>query len=131
MRLLLDTHIWLWSLLDRTRLSRRTARHLGRPDVETWISPITICEILTLVDKGRLSLEPNAPDWISAARKRSPVRDASLTLEVAAELPNVLLRHRDPADRLIAATARAYDLTLVTADENLLRGRGFQVLANE
>jgi PIN domain nuclease of toxin-antitoxin system len=42
----------------------------------------------------------------------------------------VRVEHEDPADRFLAATADVYDLTLVTADERLLRGRGFRTLAN-
>jgi len=43
---------------------------------------------------------------------------------------SVNLAHRDPADRFLAATARVFDLTLVTADDNLIRGKGYRVLAN-
>ena len=53
-----------------------------------------------------------------------------MTHEVALETERVVLPHYDPADRFLAATAKAYGLTLVTADENLLGGSGYAVLPN-
>ena len=58
----------------------------------------------------------------------SPFREAPLTHEVALASDAVVLPHRDPADTFLAATAKVYDLTLVTADENLLKGKGYSVL---
>jgi PIN domain nuclease of toxin-antitoxin system len=59
-----------------------------------------------------------------------PFREAPLTHEVALASDAVALPHRDPADTFLAATAKVYDLTLVTADENLLRGKGYPVLSS-
>ncbi|MEP6716205.1 MAG: type II toxin-antitoxin system VapC family toxin [Terriglobia bacterium] len=129
LKLLLDTHVWLWSLLDPARVPRRIARALVAARTEVWISPVTTWETLTLCRKGRLSLEPDPRTWIAAAREAWPVHDAPLTHDVALATDLVKLPHRDPADRFLAATARAYGLTLVTADENLLQGSGFQVLS--
>jgi len=54
-----------------------------------------------------------------------------LTHEVALASEAVVLPHRDPADTFLAATAKVYDLTLVTADENLSRGKGYSVLVSQ
>jgi PIN domain nuclease of toxin-antitoxin system len=130
MKLLLDTHIWLWSIGDPSRLSRRVAKALANSGNELWLSPISIWEVLLLRRKGRLALLPDTATWMAAALSHGPVKEAPLTQDVAMETDNIVLAHGDPADRFLAATARTYGLTLVTADDNLLRGSGYQALAN-
>jgi PIN domain nuclease of toxin-antitoxin system len=130
MKLLLDTHIWLWSSLEPARLSRRVAKVLGNPANELWVSPVSTWEILGLCRKGRIVLKPDAATWIAAACSEVPLKEAPLTHEVALETERVVMPHHDPADRFLAATAKTYGLTLVTADENLLSGSGYLVLAN-
>ena len=55
MRLLLDTHIWLWSRLEPDRLSRRVSRELQNPANGLWLSPFSLLETLILSEKGRLN----------------------------------------------------------------------------
>lgn len=130
MRLLLDTHIWVWSRAEPGRLSGTVAQALENEASELWLSPLSIGEVLLLVEKGRLLLRPTAEDWIRAAMATASIREAPLTSEVALATREIRLPHRDPVDHLLAATARVFDLTLVSADEHVLHGRGFHVLAN-
>jgi PIN domain nuclease of toxin-antitoxin system len=130
MRLLLDTHIWVWSALDRSRLSGRLIAALENPQNELWLSPISLWEILTLCEKKRLTLCPNPQAWIANALHAIPMREAPVTYQVAEETARVQLPHRDPADRFLVATARVFDLTLVTADQQLIHARQVPVLAN-
>jgi PIN domain nuclease of toxin-antitoxin system len=130
MRLLLDTHIWVWSALDRGRLSARLTATLENPTHELWLSPISLWEVLTLSQKQRLTLYPNPQAWITNALDAIPMREAQVTYQVAQETARVQLPHRDPADRFLVATARVFDLTLVTADEQLLKARQVPVLGN-
>ena len=129
-KLLLDTHIFLWSLLEPTRLSERVAAELQNPLNELWLSPIVIWEVLILAERGRVTLEPDAATWIRRACRAVPLREAPVNHEVAIQSRAVDLAHQDPADRFLAATALVYDLTLVTADERLLRSRQIASLAN-
>jgi PIN domain nuclease of toxin-antitoxin system len=69
-------------------------------------------------------------DWVETALSRVPMRDAPLSREVAIRSRSVHLDHEDPADRFLAATADVFELTLVTADDRVLRGRGFRTLTN-
>jgi PIN domain nuclease of toxin-antitoxin system len=128
MKLLLDTHILIWTIANPARLSRRAAKVMADSRNELWISPVTTWEILFLHRKGRLHLKDGPVAWISAALSRMPFREAPLTHEVALASDAVVLPHRDPADTFLAATAKVYDLTLVTADDNLLKGKGYSVL---
>lgn len=121
MKLLLDTHIWLWSVLEPEHLTRRVAKALEDKSNELWLSPISAWELMVLVEKGRLVLDRPPARWIADVCGTVPLRDAPLTRHVAIESRHLLLSHHDPADRFIAATAKVYDLTLVTSDAHLLQ----------
>ncbi len=130
MKLLLDTHIWVWSVLDPGRLSARVARQLVNPENEIWLSAVSVWELRLLHDKGRLKLMPDAVSWIQDNLTRLNIREAPLTFEVALAISSLNLPHNDPADGFIAATAKVFGLTLVTADEQLARLRDIDVLPN-
>jgi PIN domain nuclease of toxin-antitoxin system len=129
-KLLLDTHIWLWSQLEPARLCSRVRRELSDSTNEIWLSPVSVWEALLLAEAGRVRLQDAPAVWVERTLRAAPVREAGLTHAVAIESRNVRLPHQDPADRFLAATARVYGLTLVTADEHLIRARDVPTLAN-
>lgn len=129
MKLLLDTHIWIWSQLEPKKVRPRTIKTLTEAS-EIWFSPITTWEILTLCRKKKLALDMDPATWFAAARASAGAREAPITEAVVAATTLVSLAHDDPADRFLAATARVYDLTLVTSDDKLLRGTGFRIFEN-
>ena len=131
MKLLLDTHILLWSLLEPPRLSKRIAAELESAANELWISPLTVWEVLTLAEKGRVILEPDAVTWIRNVFRAIPFKEAVLNNEIAIQSRSLALSHQDPVDRFLAASAVVHDLTLVTADDRLLRSRDFATLPNK
>lgn len=130
LKLLLDTHIWLWALLEPDRIASRLARRLEDQANELWLSPMSIWEALLLAKRGRIEVSGDGPDWVRQALHAMPVRDATLTREVALASRSVDVPHEDPADRFIAASAIVYELTLVTADRRLLRSQHYRSLAN-
>ncbi len=132
MNLLLDTHVWVWSHSEPERLTKRVTAALSDRSNDLWLSPISIWEFLLLAERGRLQPQGrlSAVDWVEAALARFPMQEAALTRDVALRSRVVRVEHEDPADRFLAATAEVYELTLVTADERLLRGKGFRKLAN-
>ena len=119
MKLLLDTHVWLWALHDPSRLSHRVRDVLRNPANELWLSPVSTWEALLLNAKGKIRLPANLADWLTAAT--APMREAPLTQEIVLIAQQLPLPQRDPADRFLAATAQLMDLTLVTTDDSLLR----------
>lgn len=131
MKLLLDTHIWLWGLLEPERLTPAVAAALEAPDSELWLSPVSIWETLVLAAKGKITLHSDPADWVERQLRAMPMNDAQLKREVAILSRQVDLPHQDPADRFLAATALVYDLTLVTADRRLLASPTWSVLAND
>lgn len=127
MRLLLDTHIWLWGLREPNRLVPRTLSELRDTTNEIWLSPISIWEALLLHTKGKIHLSVNLDEWL--AESTAGLREAPLTHEIAL-VAHKLNLHEDPADRFLAATAKVLGLTLVTADERLLESGHIRTLAN-
>ncbi|MDJ0764939.1 MAG: type II toxin-antitoxin system VapC family toxin [Myxococcota bacterium] len=130
MKLLLDTHIFLWSLLKPQKLSREVARELESETSELWLSPITTWEVSILAEKGRISLRDAPFSWIRQVLKTVAFIEAPMNHEVALRSREISLEHQDPADRFLAATAIVYDLTLVTSDERLLKCSEIQTLPN-
>ena len=128
MRLLLDTHIWLWSLREPQRLSRRIARELDNPENELWLSPVSTWEALLLYAKGRIEIPGDLAEWLALATQN--LREAPLTHEIVLAAHQLRFPHLDPADRFLAATAQILDLTLVTADTRLLGLGEIRTLAN-
>jgi len=128
LKLLLDTHIWLWSLGEPRRLSRRVQQELQNRDNELWLSPISTWEAVLLNAKGRIRLRGNLSFWLE--RATASFREAPLTREIVQAAHQLPLPHPDPADRFLGATAQALRLTLVTADERLLGLGDIATLAN-
>lgn len=130
MRLLLDTHIWRWSLSSPEKLGRHLRAALARRGTEIWLSPISAWELLVLAERGRIRLAPEPRQWVASALERTPAHEAPLNHQVAVRSREVLPDHDDPADRFLVATALVYELTLVTADDALIRARPCPILAN-
>jgi PIN domain nuclease of toxin-antitoxin system len=127
LKLLMDTHIWLWRFREPTRLGKRVLRHLNDSENELWLSPISTWEALTLHYKGRIRIKEDVSEWLAMATAGS--QEAPFTHEIAL-IARQLPLHQDPADRILAATAEVLDLTLVTADERLLGLGTIRTLGN-
>ncbi len=132
MRLLLDTHIWIWQAVEPAKLKRRTAEAIQDEANELWLSPISIWELSMLVQKGRMKLDDDVDSWVARMFAQMTFREAPLTNDVALEVSRLRFLHKDPADHFIAASAKVFDLTLVTADPRLLalKSEGIAVLSN-
>ena len=128
MNLLLDTHIWLWSLLEPDRLSRRAHNQLTDPANTLALSPVSVWEALVLAERECVLLHPDPWSWIRTALSIRPMQEVPVTFDIAFGSRIIRLGHDDPADRFIAATAMLHGLTLVTADRSLLRCPDIEVL---
>ena len=128
MSLLLDTHVWLWTLLDPGKLSSQARALLVSTETDLHLSPISLWETLLLAERGRLRLQPDGPNWLRKALAESPVVETALTAEVAVASRALSLAHQDPADRFIAATAAVFNLKLVTSDTRLIACPDIEVI---
>ena len=122
-RVLLDTHAWVWLLNGSDHLGPRAIKAIRRSlaDGAVLVSAISPWEVAMLVSKGRLALDRDVGEWVQAALSLPGIRLEPLSPEVAVastRLPGTI--HGDPADRMIAATARHLGSTLITADLLLL-----------
>lgn len=130
MKLLLDTHIWIWSVSEPQRLTRRVSKELDNAQNQLWLSPVSIWETLLLHRKRRLKIPEGFSTWMTRALTTMPLNEAPLTFEVAEALSTINLPHSDPADLFLAASAKVFGLTLVTSDRNLVRTPDISVLEN-
>jgi PIN domain nuclease of toxin-antitoxin system len=128
LRLLLDTHIILWSAAEPEKLPANIAETLNSDDNELWFSPISVWEILLLAEKGRIYLGVDSVKSVRDIFRELPFQEAPINLEVAIQSRFVNLPHQDPADRFLAATAAVYDFTLVTADTRIIDAKSITVL---
>ena len=130
MKLLLDTHIWLWALLEPERLTATVTAALESPENELWLSPISVWEAMVLAERGRIAINASPADWVQEMVRAIPRQEAPLTHDIAVASRQLSLSHQDPADRFLAATAQVMRLTLVTADDRLLHCTEYARLAN-
>ncbi len=133
MKLLLDSHTWLWLISD-IELERDTFQTCREAAVEgeLYLSPISLWEIGLKASRGRLDLPAPVQGWLQEAVRKSRVTLAPFDFEVAcqcATLPTDF--HGDPADRILAATCRVHELTLLTRDRLLLSLAAKGVVAAE
>ena len=123
MKALLDTHVLIWWLNDRRRLSLAQQEVVGsaQPDEPLLVSDISLWEVATLHGLGRIRLALPLREWLDKAVAPPLVQRHGISPAIAAEvaaLPDSF--HRDPADRILVATARVLGATLLTQDRRIV-----------
>ncbi|MEQ1949208.1 MAG: type II toxin-antitoxin system VapC family toxin [Bryobacteraceae bacterium] len=130
-RVLLDTHIWIWAVMRPERLGRKLRREIDATRNELLLSPVSIWEASLLAQRKRLNLRCSFAEWLDTATAAVPVQEAPLNFNVAAEAGRIHLPQSDVGDIFLAATASVFDLTLATADQQLLGCKWLKVLSND
>lgn len=120
MKLLLDTHVWLWYALGDAQLPEAMLRAIASPNNTLYLSPISIWETILLTEQGKLTLPPDPYIWIDFNLKMLGANEVPINRAVATLSRQLFCPSQDMADRLIAASAVHYDLTLMTTDPGLL-----------
>lgn len=119
--ILLDTHIWIWACESPQRLSQAQHELIADESNKLWISAISIWEAAMLCYRGRIGGDLDPRHWLDATLGLHGLSVYELTAQVACEaneLPATF--HRDPADRLIVATARVMGCPLLTSDRKII-----------
>ena len=123
--IVIDTHVLVWWVSESGTLStaaKRAIKNATKSGSEVLISSISAWEIAMLVEKGRLVLSMDVERWLDEVAQIDGVRFVPVDNEIgikSAVLPGTF--HKDPADRMIVATARKLAVPLVTADEKIIR----------
>ena len=123
MTALLDTHVFIWWLNDRDRLSpaQREVVATVAPESPLLVSDISLWEVATLHGLGRIRLSLPLREWLEKAVAPPLVRRHGISPAIAAELAALPRSfHRDPADRILVATARVLGATLLTQDRRIV-----------
>jgi PIN domain nuclease of toxin-antitoxin system len=124
MSYLIDTHILLWWMSDKKRLSKEQRRVINRVSAENplMLSDISLWEIATLVQLKKIQLSLPLRDWLEKATALPLIKRIPITPAIAAQvavLPNSF--HKDPADRIIVSSAIIFGAILVTSDKQIIR----------
>jgi|SRR5450432_520006 len=123
MNLLFDTHVLIWWLNDEPRLTRAQVQALDRANAageRFGVSAISFWEIAKLIEHGRVKLPRSLDQFFDEIESHPAVQLVPLTPRISIESTRLGARfHHDPADQIIAATARVHGLRLVTADERI------------
>lgn len=125
MKLLLDTHVWIWSQEDPDRLGSQTKRLLVAAEHENHVCTISTLELARLAATGAVRVSIALREWVESALRAIQARTVQVSHEIALEayaLPEPF--HKDPADRLLVAASRCHQLTVLTADERILNYHG-------
>jgi PIN domain nuclease of toxin-antitoxin system len=126
LKVLLDTHVWVWWLTPDSPLSRAERRALDAAAERNalCLSAISLWEAQMLHVKRRLELPLPFGEWLTRAADERMIATLPLDLSVVLALDGLPVRfHGDPADRLIVATARAHAIPLATHDAGIRRSR--------
>jgi PIN domain nuclease of toxin-antitoxin system len=125
---LLDTHVWIWALQQPERLNTRVRKLMEDPTAELYLSPVSIWEAHHLAQRRRLRYRGTFDEWLDAALRRTPLKEAPFTFAVGIEATRVQLPQSDFGDVLLAATASMFKYTLITSDPQLLAHASIKTL---
>ncbi|MFM0172026.1 type II toxin-antitoxin system VapC family toxin [Paraburkholderia sediminicola] len=120
--IVLDTHTLVWWATGDPTLSKKAKTAIAQEltDGEIAVSAISAWEIAMLVERERLALSMDVSSWLAKVSEIESVRFVPVDVEIATksvELPGEF--HKDPADRMIVATARKFAVPLITKDEKI------------
>jgi PIN domain nuclease of toxin-antitoxin system len=119
MGLLLDTHTFLWCLLEDSKLGPQARRRIVDPAITVLLSIASVWEISIKTALGKLDLPSPLETVLPNAMEASQIHSLAITMGHALAVRSLPLLHRDPFDRLLVAQAKVEGLTIVTADEML------------
>jgi PIN domain nuclease of toxin-antitoxin system len=128
MRILLDTHIFLWLVDNDKRLSERYRQIIHNLDNEIFLSVVSIWECIIKYQIGKLNF-PSSPEiYLPRERRKHLIKILTVDENSIAQLIKLPLLHKDPFDRLIMAQALQHDLIIMTEDKLILTYPDIQLL---
>ncbi|HET6312554.1 MAG TPA: type II toxin-antitoxin system VapC family toxin [Chloroflexia bacterium] len=119
MKLLLDTHVFLWFISGDPRILNVMLQSIRTPENEVYLSVVPLWEVLVKYELGKLPLPQIPESYIPLQRKRHLIDSLPLDEASVSHLANLPPLHRDPFDRMLLCQALEHDLTIVTVDEQI------------
>jgi PIN domain nuclease of toxin-antitoxin system len=116
MRILLDTHIFLWFISGDTQLSTDIRDAIREPDNEIYLSAVSVWEVIVKYQLGKLPLPEPPETYLPKQRDLHQITSLSLDENSVIQLVKLPLLHRDPFDRMLICQALQNDLTIATVD---------------
>ncbi len=121
MKLLLDTHIFIWSFSKTKKLSSTAARELQNPANEVFVSVASIWEMQIKIKLGKMIFNDSLENIIIEQQQINRIQILPIILSHALHLENLPPHHKDPFDRLLISQAIVKNMTLVSADANFAK----------
>ena len=119
MRILLDTHVFLWYISADKRLPEKVLSAIRDSNNEIYLSVVTLWEATIKYQLGKLPL-PSSPElYLPSQRRRHLIRSLSVDERSVSELIKLPPHHRDPFDRLLICQATANNMVLATVDDEM------------
>lgn len=119
MKLLLDTHIFLWYITGDERLPEKLQKEIRLEENEVYLSVISLWEVIVKYQLGKLHLPTPPETYIPEQRDKHFIKSMELTEEDISKLSTLPLIHRDPFDRMLICQALSRSLAIVTVDEHI------------
>ena len=119
MRLLLDTHVFIWLDIARDRLSESAQQAIKTPENELYLSLASVWEMQIKIQLGKLHLNTPLSDTLIAQQQTNGIQLLPIQINHILALSNLRQHHRDPFDRLLIAQVQVENLTLVTNDPRI------------
>jgi PIN domain nuclease of toxin-antitoxin system len=117
MKLLLDTHVFLWFISGDERLPDAMRESVRNPDNEIYLSVVSLWEAIVKYKIGRLPLPQSPESYLPIQRERHQISSLHLDEASVSQLANLPAIHRDPFDRMLICQALQHSLTIATVDE--------------
>jgi PIN domain nuclease of toxin-antitoxin system len=121
MRIILDTHIFLWLISDSDQLSSQKKGVISNPNNEVFLSVASIWECVIKYQSGKLALPQSAEIYLPQQRSQHLIKSLAINEDTIKQLIGLPMIHKDPFDRLIICQSLEWNLVLMTEDEALAR----------
>ncbi len=120
MRLLLDTHIWIWYIEGNERLPKKHRALIQDSQNTLFVSTISVWEMYLLSHKGKVIFSQGVEEWVKLTTKELVLQEIPIASDILKTARQYLTIHNDPADLFIASTAIVNGLTLLSCDDKFL-----------
>lgn len=121
MKILMDTHVFLWALTLDARLSSRALETLADPEFQFTLSVASVWEMLIKAQRGKLPFPSPAAPYLADQMRRTAISILPVELDHVLQIDKLPLHHRDPFDRILIAQAQAESLPILTGDRQFAR----------